>query len=57
VPWRDLADLRNFYIHAYHAVMYEKVWYTATGLVRRIREAVAAMLPDGEAVSDEDEGL
>lgn len=45
VPWKDLAQLRNFYIHVYDRVKYEKVWTTANNKIPRIAAAVAALLP------------
>jgi uncharacterized protein with HEPN domain len=45
VPWKELAQLRNLYIHVYHRVKYEKVWTTAKSKVPRIAAAVAALIP------------
>lgn len=45
VPWKDLAQLRNFYIHVYDRVKYEKVWTTANNRIPRIVAAVAVLLP------------
>src|SRR5438309_10533422 len=41
VPWKDLAQLRNFYIHVYDRVKYERVWATANNQIPRILAAVA----------------
>jgi len=45
VPWKDLAQLRNFYIHVYDRVKYEMVWTTAKNKIPRIAATVAALLP------------
>src|SRR5580658_9953730 len=33
VPWKDLERLRNFYIHVYDRVNYERVWVTAKNTI------------------------
>ncbi len=53
VPWSVMVDLRNFYIHAYHAVVPAKVWRTATSLVRRVHSDVTSMLFDDDPEDDE----
>jgi uncharacterized protein with HEPN domain len=45
VAWKELARLRNFYIHAYRGVQAEKVWQTARGLVHKTQQQVASLLP------------
>lgn len=45
VPWAVLTSLRNFYIHAYDRIDYERVWYTATHTAPRIQRAVSKLLP------------
>jgi uncharacterized protein with HEPN domain len=51
VPWAELRSLRNFYIHVYDQVDYERVWYTVNHTVPRIQLAVSKLLPlPGEAV-------
>ena len=45
IPGKDLAQLRNFYIHVYDRVKYEKVWTTAINKIPRIATAVASLLP------------
>jgi uncharacterized protein with HEPN domain len=51
VPWAVLMNLRNFYIHVYDRIDYERVWYTVTHTVPRIQVAVSKLLPPpGEAV-------
>ena len=51
-PWRRLRELRNFYIHAYERIDAEGVWNTARGLVRRVAEAVAQLIPAEETASE-----
>ena len=45
IPWKDLAQLRNFYIHVYDRIKYEKVWTTANNKIPRIATAIASLLP------------
>lgn len=45
VPWAVLTNLRNFYIHVYDRIDYERVWYTATHTAPGIQRAVAKLLP------------
>lgn len=45
VRWKDLSRLRNFYIHVYRGVQYEKVWQTARTLVPQTEQAVSKLLP------------
>jgi uncharacterized protein with HEPN domain len=45
IPWAVLTNLRNFYIHVYDQIDYERVWYTATHTVPRIQQAVSKLLP------------
>jgi uncharacterized protein with HEPN domain len=45
VPWTVLTNLRNFYIHVYDQIDYDRVWYTATHTVPGIQRAVSKMLP------------
>lgn len=52
VPWRELARLRNMYIHAYHGVDYGLVWQTAVRTMPTIAGAVGALLPP-DAATDE----
>jgi uncharacterized protein with HEPN domain len=33
IPWKDMAHLRNFYIHVYDRIKYEKVWTTANNKI------------------------
>jgi uncharacterized protein with HEPN domain len=40
VPWRDLSQLRNFYIHGYDQIKYESVWNTARRTVPQVAELV-----------------
>ena len=51
-PWRRLRELRNFYIHAYERIDAEGVWATARGLVRRVSEGVAGLIPSQKEASD-----
>jgi uncharacterized protein with HEPN domain len=48
VPWAILMNLRNFYIHVYDRIDYERVWYTATNTVPRIQRAVSTLLPPSD---------
>ena len=48
IPWRRLVELRNFYIHAYERVDPDGVWNTAQGLVRRVEQAIAPLVPPSE---------
>ena len=44
VPWQELIQLRNFYIHAYHAIDYSRAWRSATVTLPSIRNGVQAIL-------------
>jgi uncharacterized protein with HEPN domain len=44
IPWQDLVQLRNYYIHVYHGVNYRRVWNASTRRVPLIRAHVAAAL-------------
>jgi uncharacterized protein with HEPN domain len=46
VPRDELIHLRNFYIHAYHGVKYERVWRVAKYRLPMIRRAVERLLKD-----------
>ncbi len=48
VPWAILMTLRNFYIHVYDRIDYERVWYTAANTVPRIQSAVSRLLPPSD---------
>ena len=54
VPRKELAQLRNFYIHVYDRVKYERVWTTANNQIPRIAAAVAALLTPEPPVSHEE---
>jgi len=43
-----LMNLRNFYIHVYDRIDYERVWYTATNTEPRIQQAVSKLLPPSD---------
>jgi len=45
VPWTTLMNLRNFYIHVYDRIDYERVWYTATHTIPPIHQVVSQLLP------------
>lgn len=45
VPWRGIAGMRDFLIHAYHAVDLNQVWETATKDVPALRTALRPFLP------------
>src|SRR5579862_4530424 len=45
VPWAALMNLRNFYIHVYDRIDYERVWYTATNTIPSIHQVVSQLLP------------
>ena len=42
VPWRDVVAFRNIAVHAYFAVDWGIVWYTATVDVVALRAAIGA---------------
>jgi uncharacterized protein with HEPN domain len=44
VPWRQIADFRNFVVHAYFAVNWSIVWVTATQDAPVLREQVERIL-------------
>lgn len=44
IPWRDIGDMRNVLIHVYFDVDYTIVWKTATELVPKLKEQIAALL-------------
>ena len=54
IPWKDLAQLRNFYIHVYDRVRYEKVWTTANNRIPGIAASVASLLPPTDTTIDPD---
>ncbi len=44
IPWRDLIDLRNVLIHAYHRIDYRIVWEIVTEQLPSLVVAVEAAL-------------
>lgn len=44
VPWRDLIDLRNVLIHAYHRVDYQIVWEIVTEQLGPLIVTIQSML-------------
>ena len=46
--WKELAQLRNFYIHVYHRIRHEKVWSTAKRTIPAIAQAIAPLVPPVE---------
>jgi len=46
VPWRQIADFRNFAVHAYFAVKWSIVWVAATQDAPVLREQVERILDD-----------
>jgi uncharacterized protein with HEPN domain len=54
IPWKDLERLRNFYIHVYDRVNYERVWVTACNTIPPIAANIRRLLPaDDPSVSSE----
>ena len=45
ISWAILKNLRNFYIHVYDQIDYDRVWYTATHTVPTIQRAIVKLLP------------
>ncbi len=48
VPWSDLIQLRNYYVHAYHRVDYRRVWRTASLTIPEVAVRVAGLVPSSE---------
>ena len=44
VEWRDIRDMRNFLIHVYDMVNYNKVWETIQQDLAPLKNAVEAIL-------------
>lgn len=44
VRWRDAIDLRNYVAHAYFAVIWSRIWDTATTDVPALRAQVSTIL-------------
>ncbi len=44
VNWRGAIDMRNFAVHGFFVVTYERVWRTVTGVVPAFRGQIAAIL-------------
>jgi len=49
IPWRDLRDLRNFVVHAYHAVRLRTVWETVQKDLPPLVQLLQARLEDEQA--------
>lgn len=52
VNWRGAIDMRNFAVHGYFAVTYERIWQTVNRVVPAFRGQIVAILeaefPKGE---------
>lgn len=44
IEWRDIADFRNFAVHAYFAVDWNIVWVAATQDAPKLRQRIAEIL-------------
>ncbi len=49
VPWREIAGMRDFLIHAYNKVNLETVWDTATQSVPQLVAYIEPLLPPEQA--------
>lgn len=45
IPWSQIAGMRDFLIHAYHAVDLDEVWNTVTKDVPALLAAITPLLP------------
>lgn len=45
VPWKRLAQIRNFYVHGYERLKPEDVWGTAKRFVPRVLRLVTPLVP------------
>ena len=45
VPWQQLNNLRNFYVHGYEKLQAANVWDTSKGLVRKVERQMAKLVP------------
>ena len=58
VEWRVIRDMRNFLIHVYDMVNYNKVWETVQNDLEPLKQAVEKILEDeietGPAVGNEE---
>jgi uncharacterized protein with HEPN domain len=50
IPWKRLAQIRNFYVHGYERLRAEEVWSTAHRFIPRVGRLVTSLIP-----ADEDE--
>ena len=44
VPWAQLIQLRNFYIHAYHSIDANRLWQTVTSVIAETERKVGKLL-------------
>jgi uncharacterized protein with HEPN domain len=53
IPWADITQLRNFYIHAYHQVDTVRLWRTLHGMVADVERKIAPLISaDGSNTGD-----
>jgi uncharacterized protein with HEPN domain len=45
IPWKDLARLRDMYIHAYDRINYDRVWRAANGLLPGVVKTIRSIVP------------